>query len=93
MSGVGVCQRAAVTTVRSRPLGIVDNTSVTRTRARALCSYHRPRHQEKACVSFQLHHTVIAASAAAARCEAAAVQVSGAGRARSGARLLGSGIR
>ena len=76
MSGVGVCQRTAVTMVRSRPLGVVDNASATRTRACALCSYHRPRHQDTARVSFQLHHTVIAAAAAAvaaARCKVDAI--------------------
>ena len=43
---------------------------------------------------FQLQHTVIGAAAAAAaeRCDAAAVKVSGAGRARSGARLRGGDV-
>ena len=66
ISGAGVCQRAAATTARSRPLDVVDNGSATPTRVRAPCSYHRPRHQDTARVSFQFHHTVIAAAAAAA---------------------------
>ena len=67
--GVRVYQRAAVTTVRSRPLGVVENASATRTRARALCWYHRPCQQDTARVSLQFHHTVIAAAAAAAHDE------------------------
>ena len=88
LSGVGVCPRAAATILRSRPRGAVDNALATR--ARALCWYGR-RDNRTARVSFQFQHTVITA-AAAARCEAAAAQVPGAGRARSGARLRGGDV-
>ena len=75
MSGVSVCQRAAVTRVRSRPLGVVAHASTTRTRA--LCSYHRPETPgHSSCIVSSPPHTVIAtaaAAAAAARFEAAAV--------------------
>ena len=65
LSGVGVYQRAAATMVRSRPLGVVENALSTRTRVRAHAGII-DRENRAARVSFQSHHTVIAAAAAAA---------------------------
>ena len=64
LNGVGVCQRAAATMVRSRPLGVVENALTTRTRVLAHAGII-DRENRAARVSFQSHHTVIAAAAAA----------------------------